>query len=96
MADQRRAKKLGINVVRGENGADAEAEEQEGHLEKAAREAEELEDEDEEDDENFDPGSDGESEGSGSGSEEGEDSGDGGGDSDLVEEELRSEAEEID
>lgn len=102
MADQRRAKRLGINDARGENGTHSAAEEEIGHLEKAAREAEELEDEDSEEDENFDPGSEGESEGSGSSSNEEEedyhdaDTEDGRGDSDLVQEELGSEAEDID
>lgn len=100
MADQRRAKRLGINDVKGENGTHS-GEEEIGHLEKAAREAEELEDEDSEEDENFDPGSEGESEGSGCSSNEEEDNddagdGDGGGDSDLIQEELGSEAEDID
>lgn len=101
MADQRRAKRLGINDVKGENGTHLGEEEEIGHLEKAAREAEELEDEDSEEDENFDPGSEGESEGSGCSSNEEEDNddagdGDGGGDSDLIQEELGSEAEDID
>lgn len=101
MADQRRAKRLGINDVKGENDTHSGGEEEIGHLEKAAREAEELEDEDSEEDENFDPGSEGESEGSGSSSNEEEDNdetdiGDGRGDSDLVQEELGSEAEDID
>ena len=93
MADERRAKKLNINGAKGTNGA-LEPEDEEGHLEKATREAEDLEDEEEEEDENFDPGSEGESEGSGSNSEEEDDLG-GVGDGDLVQEELGSEAEEI-
>ena len=68
MAEQRRAKKLNINGLKGEE-AEQGVDEEEGELEKARREAEDLEDE-EEDDENFDPGSEGESEGSGSSSEE--------------------------
>ena len=75
MAEQRRAKKLNINGVKagdghqGDNGAEGE-----GELEKAAREAKNLEedDDDEEEDENFDPGSEGESEGEGSSSEDDE------------------------
>jgi hypothetical protein len=70
MAEQRKAKRLNVNVVKDEDGniiGNAEA----GELEKAAIEAEQeaidLEDEDEED---YDPGSEGESEGSGSSSEE--------------------------
>lgn len=101
MADQRRAKRLGINDAKGENGTHSGGEEEIGHLEKAAREAEELEDEDSEEDENFNPGSEGESEGSGFSSIEEEDNdhsgdGDGRGDSDLIQEELGSEAEDID
>ncbi len=91
MAEQRRAKKLNVNGVKGEKAAEGEGE-QEGELEKAQREAEDLEDAEEED-ENFDPGSEGESEGSGSSSEE-EDRGGGGREANLVdEEELGSEAE---
>ncbi|KAL9596840.1 MAG: hypothetical protein Q9179_004479 [Wetmoreana sp. 5 TL-2023] len=95
MAEQRRAKKLNINGVKDE---EAEREEDgEGELQKAQREAEDLEDENEEDDENFDPGSEGESEGSGESSEDegGEYRGDGNGEGDLVGEELGSEAEEV-
>ena len=90
MAEQRRAKKLNINGVKGAEGAHGEGDQEEGELEKANREAEDLEDE-EEDDENFDPGSAGESEGSGSDSE------DTGGDADGQEgdfaDEVDSEAE---
>ena len=71
MAEQRRAKKLNVNGVKSEDGIQEDGE-NEGELEKAAREAQNLEDEDEEDDENFDPGSEGESEGEGSSSEEDE------------------------
>ena len=70
MAEQRRAKKLNINGVKGKE-ASQEDDDGEGELQKAAREAQDLEDE-EEDDENFDPGSEGESEGSGSSSDEDE------------------------
>lgn len=88
MAEQRRAKKLNVNGAKGEQeGAD----EEEGELEKATREAEDLDDE-EEDDENFDPGSEGESEGSGSDSED-EDEHEGRAGSNLVDEELGSEAD---
>jgi hypothetical protein len=68
MAEQRKAKRLNVNVVKDEDGnviGNAEA----GELEKAAIEAD-LEDEEEED---YDPGSEGESEGSGSSSEGSED-----------------------
>ena len=91
MAEQRRAKKLNINGVKGKE-ASQEDEDGEGELQKAAREAQDLEDEEEEDDENFDPGSEGESEGSGSSSEEDEED-DGGHDGLEGGEELGSEAE---
>ncbi|KAM0795068.1 hypothetical protein BDR22DRAFT_624231 [Usnea florida] len=70
MAEQRRAKKLNVNGVKGDGVAEEGMDQEEGELQKAAREAEDLEDE--EDDENFDPGSEGESEGSGSSSSEAE------------------------
>ena len=92
MAEQRRAKKLNINGVKGKEALQENGEEEEGELDKARREAEDLEDE-EEDDENFDPGSEGESEGSGSSSDEDdEDQGDGP-ENDMVDDELGSEAE---
>ena len=92
MAEQRRAKKLNINGSKGEETKQERVDEEEGELQKATREAEDLEDE-EEDDENFDPGSEGESEGSGSSSEEDEDEYEGRAGSNLVDEELGSEAE---
>lgn len=92
MAEQRRAKKLNVNGIKGEQAKQEGVDQEEGELEKATREAEDLEDE-EEDDENFDPGSEGESEGSGSGSEEDEDEHEGRAGSNLVDEELASEAE---
>ena len=94
MAEQRRAKKLNVNGLKGED-AKQEDVDQEGELEKATREAEDLEDE-EEDDENFDPGSEGESEGSGSDSEEDDDEHEGRAGSNLIDEELGSEAESDD
>lgn len=96
MAEQRRAKKLNVNGLKGEEGSGDDGD-GEGELQKAQREAEDLEDEDKEDDENFDPGSEGESEGSGSSSEE-EDGEQGAGvhsDGNLVDEELGSEAEDV-
>lgn len=73
MAEQRKAKRLNVNVVKDEDGnviGNAEA----GELEKAAQEAEqEAVDEEDEEEEDYDPGSEGESEGSGSSSEEDED-----------------------
>ena len=100
MAQQRRAQKFNVNGVKNNDndGEVAHDDEEEGELQKAQREAQDMEDEEEEEDENFDPGSEGESEGSGSsdGEEDGED--DGGqpdADGDLVEKELGSEAEEF-
>lgn len=75
MAEQRKAKRLNVNVVKDEEGnivGNAEA----GELEKAAGELEV--DEEDEEEEDYDPGSEGESEGEGSSSEEEEDE-DGGG-----------------
>lgn len=95
MAEQRRAKKLNVNGLKA-GEAEQDGVDEEGELEKATREAEDLEDEEEEDDENFDPGSEGESEGSGSSSEEEDEdeAQDGAGSANLVDEELGSEAEE--
>lgn len=70
MAEQRQAKKLNVNRVKGEE-AEPEDSNHEGELEKAAKEADDLKDDEEEDDD-FDPGSEGESEGEGSSSEEDE------------------------
>ena len=95
MAEQRRAKKLNINGVKGEGVKQEGVDPEEGELEKATREAEDLEDE-EEDDENFDPGSEGESEGSGSDSEEDDEEHEGRAGSNPVDEELGSEAESDD
>ncbi|KAF6231154.1 hypothetical protein HO173_010654 [Letharia columbiana] len=92
MAEQRRAKKLNVNGLKGNETKQEGVDQEEGELEKATREAEDLEDE-EEDDENFDPGSEGESEGSGSGSDEDEDEREGRAGSNVVDEELGSEAE---
>ena len=96
MAEQRRAKKLNINGVKAAEVAGGTDEQEEGELEKARREAEEIEDEEEEEDENFDPGSEGESEGSGESSEDDVRAGEDGEGGDLVEEELGSEAEDVD
>ena len=92
MAEQRRAKKLNVNGLKAGEAEREDDANQEGELEKATREAEDLEDE-EEDDENFDPGSEGESEGSGSSKEEDEDEHEERAGSNLVDEELGSEAE---
>ena len=94
MAEQRRAKKLNVNGIKRGEAEQGDVNE-EGELEKATREAEDL-DEEEEDDENFDPGSEGESEGSGSGSDEDDDEHEGRAGSNLVDDELGSEAESAD
>ena len=71
MAEERRAKKLNINRTKDEVAGEEKGA---GELEKAQRQAEQLDEEDdEEDDENFDPGSEGESEGSGTSDEEDDD-----------------------
>ena len=97
MAEVRRAKKYNVNKDQdGEEGGDSE-------LQKAEHEANQAadDDDDEEDDENFDPGSEGESEGEGDSSDEddegggGDDNGDEEMNDDLVNEELGSEAEEV-
>jgi hypothetical protein len=95
MAEQRRAKKLNVNGAGASKGEMAVAkEEDEGEIAKAVREMEDEEDEEED----YDPGSEEDSEGSGSGSES-EDDGEGesdGEEKNLVEEELGSEAEDVD
>ena len=96
MAEQRRAKKLNINGVKAAEVAEGTDDQEGGELEKARREAEEIEDEEEEEDENFDPGSEGESEGSGESSQEDGGGSEDGAGSDLVEQELGSEAEDVD
>ncbi|QSZ31616.1 hypothetical protein DSL72_001183 [Monilinia vaccinii-corymbosi] len=73
MAEQRKAKRLNVNVMKDEDGnvvGNAEA----GELERAAQEAEQAAmDEEDEDEEDYDPGSEGESEGSGTSDSEEED-----------------------
>ncbi|KAI9773854.1 MAG: hypothetical protein M1840_006080 [Geoglossum simile] len=96
MAEQRRAKKLNVNGASvGKYGVGEAKERDEGEIAKAVREMEDEEDEEEED---YNPGSEGDSEGSGTDSEE-EDGQEGGSDDeekDLIEEELGSEAEDVD
>lgn len=101
MAEQRKAKRLGINTVKNEDGDKVDVGGG-GELKKAEAALEQNdEDEDDEDEgtdgEDFDPGSEGDSEGSGSSSEEdsdadrggqGNDDGDDDGDDDDEEEEL--------
>ncbi len=95
MAEQRKAKKLNVNVVKDEEGnvvGNVEA----GELEKAAIEAEQQAvDEEDEDEEDYDPGSEGESEGSGTSSEDDDDDEeDGGGDQDEEDDEEGGEGED--
>lgn len=80
MAEQRKAKRLGVNVVKGEDGAKVDVGDS-TELKKAEQALEEeVEDEDEgTEGEDYNPGSEGESEGSGSSSEEEEDADGGGG-----------------
>lgn len=98
MAEQRKAKRLGINTVKGENGEKVDVGD-EGELKKAEAKLEQNDDEDEDEDEgtdgeDFDPGSEGDSEGSGSSSEEESDV-DGGGQSDGNDDDDDEEEEEL-
>lgn len=73
MAEQRKAKRLNVNVVKDENGV-VIGNVESGELEKAAMEAEQAAvDEEDEEEEDYDPGSESDSEGEGSSSEEDED-----------------------
>ncbi|PQE03746.1 hypothetical protein CJF30_00006433 [Rutstroemia sp. NJR-2017a BBW] len=87
MAEQRKAKRLNVNVMKDDEGnvvGNAEA----GELERAAAEAEQAAmDEEDEDEEDYDPGSEGESEGSGTSSSEEDEDGEGGGGDDDDEDE---------
>ena len=74
MAEQRKAKRLGVNMVKGEDGEKVDVGDP-GELTKAEAALEQNDEGEEEEDEgtdgeDFDPGSEGESEGSGSSSEE--------------------------
>ncbi|KAL1960194.1 hypothetical protein VTO42DRAFT_8737 [Malbranchea cinnamomea] len=97
LAEERRAKRLNINGPKGDdqNGVSSNVQEEESELQRAQRELEDQEDEEEED---YDPGSDADSDGSGTSSEEedyehyNEEELQG---RNLVEEELGSEAEEV-
>lgn len=82
LAEQRKAKRLGINKVKGENG-DVDDGAGEGELAKAMMEddadrEQRLQDEEDEEEEDYEPGSEGESEGEGSSTD---DDGDDGGNS---------------
>lgn len=83
MAEQRRAKRLGINMVKGEDGQKVDVGDV-GELEKAEAE---LQDEEDEEEEDYDPGSEGESEGEGSSTDEEDGDGDDGGNGEEEEEE---------
>ncbi|OJD33550.1 negative regulator of dna transposition [Diplodia corticola] len=99
MAAQRKAQMYNVNGPGEGGGEDAAAEGEDGEteLEKAQRL---LEDEEDEDEEDYDPGSDGESEGSGTSSDEDDDDeddeeGEEGDENDIVQDELGSEAEDV-
>jgi hypothetical protein len=93
MAEQRRAKRLGINVVKNEDGEKVDV----GDASELQKAEEELQDEEDEEEEDYDPGSEGESEGEGGSSEEDEDGDDGGGDEgEEVDEEGEDEEEDCD
>jgi len=89
MAEQRKAKRLNVNVVKDEEGnvvSNGDA----GELEAAVQQAE---DEEEEEEEDYDPGSEGDSEGSGSDTDDDDDEEDGGGGADDGDEEDEEEDE---
>ena len=94
MAEARKAKRMNINVSKkGDKGDQEQLENEPGELQKAEQEMEDAEDEEEED---YDPGSEGQSDGSGTSSEDEEEYVKGGvNEVDLVEDELGSEAEEV-
>ncbi|GME31625.1 hypothetical protein GTA08_BOTSDO00866 [Neofusicoccum parvum] len=101
MAAQRKAQMYNVNGPGdgGAESADAAADDGETELEKAQRL---LEDEEDEDEEDYDPGSEGDSEGSGSSSDEDDDDEDdeeddeeGDEDGNIVQDELGSEAEDV-
>jgi hypothetical protein len=97
MAEQRKAKKANVNVVKDEEGnvvGNLEA----GELQRAGLGDGQEEDEEDEEEEDYDPGSAGESEGEGTSSSEEEDGegGEGGGDEDEEDEEEGEGEEEED
>ena len=96
MAEARKAKRHTINGKRGADPDKAENGDKPGELQKAEQQMQEEEDEEDELEEDYDPGSEGESEGSGTSSEEEDDYADGEEvDANLVEQELGSEAEDV-
>jgi len=92
MAEQRRAKRLGINMVKGEDGQKVDLGDA-GELEKAEAELQDEEDEEEEE-EDYDPGSEGESEGEGSDTDEEDEGGDDGSDGEGEDEEEAEDDED--
>ncbi|KAG9228016.1 hypothetical protein BJ875DRAFT_436045 [Amylocarpus encephaloides] len=96
MAEQRKAKRLNVNVVKDDEG-NVVGHAESGELERAAAEAEQAaQDDEDEEEEDYNPGSEGESEGSGSSSEEDDDddAGGGGGAGEEDEDEDEDEDEE--
>ena len=97
MAEQRKAKRLNVNVVKDEEGNVVDGGGDAGELERAAREVEQAaEDEEDEEEEDYDPGSEGDSEGSGSSddSDDSDDGGEGGGGDDEDDDEGEEEEED--
>jgi hypothetical protein len=96
MAEARKAKRLAINGKRGADPDKAGSGDEPGELQKAEQQMQDEEDEEDELEEDYDPGSEGESEGSGTSSEDEDDYADGGEvDVNLAEQELGSEAEDV-
>jgi len=96
MAEARKAKRHTINARRGAEPDTAENRDEPGELQKAEQQIHDEEDEEDELEEDYDPGSEGESEGSGTSSEEEEEyAQEEGRDRNLVEDELGSEAEDV-
>ena len=96
MAEARKAKRHTINMRRAGEPVLAENGEEPGELQKAEQQIQDEEDEEDELEEDYDPGSEGESEGSGTSSEEEDEYANREGQyGNLVEEELGSEAEDI-
>jgi hypothetical protein len=96
MAEARKAKRHTINTKKGAEPVLAENGGEPGALQKAEQQIQDDEDEEDELEEDYDPGSEGESEGSGASSEEEDDYPNGeGGEGNIVENELGSEAEDV-
>ncbi|EPE36817.1 PH [Glarea lozoyensis ATCC 20868] len=95
MAEQRKAKRLNVNVVKDEDG-NVIGNEEGGELERAANEAEQQAvDEEDEEEEDYDPGSEGDSEGSGTSDESEDDDEGGGGGRDDDEEDGEGDKDEL-